>query len=139
MFNSIGGRNLLVGRAYGTGAMVGQGTTPMPGGYYRPGSEYNWYSYAGNDPMNARDISGYQSPEEAVVGSLQIAGGAILIPLGVMVTYGGFAPGPLAGWGVGVGPLTFSAGWGLMDLGLKSATGGRLEMPILPPNWPFSP
>ncbi len=38
MFNTMGGRNLLVGRSYGIGAGLGQGTAPMPGGYYRPGS-----------------------------------------------------------------------------------------------------
>ncbi len=76
MFNSLGGRNLLVHRTYGAGATVGQGTTPMPGGFYRPGSEYNWYSYAGSDPVNGGDLSGYWNP-------WKFAGGLGLTALGV--------------------------------------------------------
>lgn len=59
MFNTLGGRNLLVARAYSTGATVGQGTVPMPGGYYMPATEYNWYSYADSNPVMQADISGY--------------------------------------------------------------------------------
>ncbi|MBI2934580.1 MAG: hypothetical protein HYY29_03310, partial [Chloroflexi bacterium] len=56
MFNTMGGRNLLVSRSYGTGAGVGQGTTPMPTG---PSGHFSWYPYSENNPVNASDASGW--------------------------------------------------------------------------------
>ncbi len=135
MYNSLGGRNLLVGRTYVTGAMVGQGTTPMPSGYYRPGSEYNWYSYAGSDPINGKDVTGYWNP---VLGAIAFGIGVpVTIVSGVLIVV--LAVPSIA---VGEVPVEFlfflgTAGYAATSWGLENMTEGQLSLPEF--HFPWDP
>ncbi|MBI2934046.1 MAG: hypothetical protein HYY29_00590 [Chloroflexi bacterium] len=82
----------------------------MPGGYYRPGSEYNWYAYAGNDPINFADSSGYQYSEtqKQIIGPVSILVGTGLYIVGVTFLV--------------VGVVTFNVE--LIPAGLAFAAGG---------------
>ncbi len=130
MFNSIGGRNLLVGRAYGTGATVGQGALHMPGGYYPPGSEYNWYSYAGNDPINGRDVTGYWNP---ILGAIAFGIGVpITIASGLLIVVLVVPSIAVGEVDVAILSVGFAVGYNLTDWGLQNMTEEQYSLPQLP-------
>ncbi|MBI2934047.1 MAG: RHS repeat-associated core domain-containing protein, partial [Chloroflexi bacterium] len=129
MFNTMGGRSLLVGRSFGTGAGVGQGTTPMPGGYYRPGSDYNWYSYAGSEPVNGSDANGYQFWKRAYGIGLMV-GGAALMVLGALSIKAALATGPFAPFAAMPGLLAMYGGAGIFIVGIEKTF--DVDLPNLP-------
>ncbi|MBI2934489.1 MAG: hypothetical protein HYY29_02840 [Chloroflexi bacterium] len=133
MFNTMGGRSLLVRRSYGTGAGVGQGN--IPAGYYRPGSDYNWYSYAASDPANGTDITGYR--HNAILGGIAIGVGIPLGLAGGLLTLGLVVPA------LGVGELPLAVTIPMTTVGVSLTVWGieqLLDVSIpLPPNWPFFP
>ncbi len=135
MFNTLGGRNLLVGRTYSTGAMVGQGALHMPGGYYPPGSEYNWYSYAGSDPINGKDVAGYWLNK--LLGGAAIGVGIAMAAAGGAATIAGIVPGLAFGEvNLLVSIPVFTIGVAILDWGVQQNWEDWTGLPpVLSPPW----